>query len=1094
MRTTLCFLRHAIFICMLLLSYQVISQTTLAIDNLDSNVDDSTVTSRIYNNTLDRSFVSQGALTIGIAEIDETNSNSQKTYLKDGAYLVLDNYDALLDITNAPTTVNLSSDINPAVTTNVSLNLVDRAWKITEFNDIPNVEVQILKSALQASTTETGQYLMLISNTPLLDSTLDSVIMSETTNELGEKILTTNYDFDGIKYISFAWAQEFDYERSIYLNGSTDFIDIGNNLDLNPTGFTLSAWINRDFTDAGNSSIVSKRSSSFSEGFELSLDNDDKVKMQWKNTTIQSITSHTSIPDGEWHQVAITYNGTHVSIYIDGVLDSTQPRIIPIATPHSFLIGASGTTTKINFFKGYIDEVRVWDTALTVDQLRYMMNQEIEENQLFVSGSYFYNRGISPTKAVTNNITWSKLAGYYPMSSYTYTNTKDESGNGNHGALGTIRSVDKQTAPLPYKSTVHGDWHNKTTWENGDLQTIPGTTSIVNNNISIDWNIVRTNTNVTIIDAADLPLSNNDNRTLLALFVDASTLTVAGDNSLHTGTGLTVSHYLNLDGDIDLNGESQLIQTIGSDLEVQSSGKLDKDQQGTKDLYTYGYWSSPVGNLSTTNNNTNFKIKDVLKDGTTVDNLKAISFLTAGYDGNTDGDNIAIADFWIWKYNNLSNDDYASWQHVRSTSTIEPGEGYTMKGVENTDGDLSLEQNYVFSGKPNNGIIELDIDSGNDYLTGNPFSSALDAHKFLQDNGPNATGNSENPVINGTLYFWEHWANGSHNLSDYQGSYATYNFSGGVSAATIDEAINQSGSTLATKTPSQYIPVSQGFFVVGTLDDSTLKFNNGQRVFKKEAAGSSVFFEANDTTATVDNTQTNNTSVRNAQNEDLRSKIRLAYNSINTYKRQLLITADSNASMEYDWGYDGQLNEDHRDDMFWIIEDEKYVIQGINEFNNQTVLPIGIITATEGLNTISINNLENFDINTNIFLHDKELNIFHDLKDSKYDVILDAGEHLERFEITFTIEDSLSIGTNTLNLFDVNYTNAIESIVISNPNHETITSVKLISILGQEVFTTNKISAKSKITLKVSDLSSGTYIIKIKTKDRKSITKKVLIK
>ena len=31
----------------------------------------------------------------------------------------------------------------------------------------------------------------------------------------------------------------------------------------------------------------------------------------------------------------------------------------------------------VNYFKGSLDELRIWDVALTVDQIRAMMNQEI---------------------------------------------------------------------------------------------------------------------------------------------------------------------------------------------------------------------------------------------------------------------------------------------------------------------------------------------------------------------------------------------------------------------------------------------------------------------------------------------------------------------------------------------------------------------------------------------------------------------------------------------------------------------------------------------------------------------------------------------
>ena len=47
------------------------------------------------------------------------------------------------------------------------------------------------------------------------------------------------------------------------------------------------------------------------------------------------------------------------------------------------------------------------------------------------------------------------------------------------------------------KTATNGDWNNNTTWQNGTDQYIPGSASIVNPNITIDWNIVKTENNIT---------------------------------------------------------------------------------------------------------------------------------------------------------------------------------------------------------------------------------------------------------------------------------------------------------------------------------------------------------------------------------------------------------------------------------------------------------------------------------------------------------------------------------------------------------------------------------------------------------------------
>lgn len=1044
--------------------------------------------SRSVNNAVDGGFRAQGILTIGMGNLSNTNNLNGNTELEDKEFLVWGNNGVDLDNPAVIVDVDMSTDISPTIPggTHVQFNGIARTWKVVEkvaaLGDIPTVEVAILKNAVRTATPPNGVYLMFISDTPNFDPTADYRIMTEGTNELGEAILKTKYDFDNTKYITFGWAPERTFERSVYFNGTTSYVDMEDALDVNPTAFTISSWIRRD-SNSLNKSIVSKRDAAFTEGYDFKINSVGKFEVSWKTSSgaIQTTTSNTIIPENQWHQVAVIYQGGNAYLYIDGILDKQAAKSAPNNTSQSFYIGAASKLTPQAFFKGNIDEVRIWNTALTVPQLRYIMNQEIENNATFVGGSYFISKGVTPTKNDIATIPWTSLAGYYPMSTYTYTNTKDESGNGNQGALRTLRTVDKQTAPLPYLSTANSDWDTNATWTNGSLQTIPGANSIVDNAKTIDWNIVETNNNISM-DNSGLAAINNGNRNLLALFVESNKLTLAGNNTTETGNGITVSHYLNLEGKIDLEGESQLIQTIDSDLLVGASGSLEKDQQGTLDVYTYNYWSAPVGNTATANpNNYSYTLNNnIMKDGTSSGTPANITYV-GGYDGSNSDADLKIAHYWIWKFNNRLTDDYASWQHVRNTGSLLAGEGFTMKGVTNTSGNVLLNQNYVFDGKPNNGNVSLPINIGNEYLVGNPYASAIDAEQFITDNGPTISGNGANPAISGTLYFWEHWGGGSHILAEYQGGYGTYNFSGGtpaVSMGTNDPDVGTGGTP--TKTPGRYIPVGQGFFVQGRSNGNVV-FNNGQRQFQKEGGSASVFMRSANT----------NTDV-----VDTRMKIRLGFNSVNTLHRQILVTADSRASIVYDWGFDALLNEVQQDDMSWMIDTEKYTIQGTDVFTEATILPLSIKTSDDGLNNISIDGLENIPDNLDIYAHDIELDIYHNLRtDGRYEIYLAAGEYADRFELTFSDNPSLSTEdfVNQDNL-QVYFANTKGSIIIHNPKMVNLDAAEMFNILGQSVIRIDNLEPTNYHEIKVTGLSTGTYIINLEKTDGNMITKKVIVK
>ena len=158
--------------------------------------------------------------------------------------------------------------------------------------------------------------------------------------------------------------------------------DIEDNLDLNTTEFTISAWIKRD-TGTVNASILSKRDAAFTEGYDLRINGTGYLEFTY-NGGAATITSGSiiPIPENEWHQVAVIYDSGTATLYIDGVPDTTTiatSLAAPVATSRKFLIAAADgyDPNTTDYFAGNIDEVRVWDIALTVDQLRYIMNQEI---------------------------------------------------------------------------------------------------------------------------------------------------------------------------------------------------------------------------------------------------------------------------------------------------------------------------------------------------------------------------------------------------------------------------------------------------------------------------------------------------------------------------------------------------------------------------------------------------------------------------------------------------------------------------------------------------------------------------------------------
>lgn len=1005
---------------------------------------------------------SNSDITIGLGNIFDRNSDNTNTF-NDKDFLVWGNNNNTLTA-QSPIVVDMSTATIPALSTEVDFISIGRTWKVIETGvNVPSVKVSIPSVMLTATITPPGDFLMFISDSPVFNPTAEYRIMKENGSNL-----ETNYDFNGTKYITFGYAPERTFIRAIDFDGVNDYLDAGKVLDLN-TSFTVSAWIKRSAT---NQTILSKRNNPFTEGYDLSITSSQKAEMSWFNGTKQTITSVTSIPAEKWHHIGIIFNGTTAKLYIDGVLDTSKTMATVPANTQSFLIAAANGESPTSFFNGTIDEVRVWNVDLSEKQLRYVMNQEISRNASFTGGNIVPNT-ISLNEIGT--IPWTNLSAYYPMSTYTFTNAKDISSNNYTAALKNLTTVDWQTAPLPYESELNGNWETAAMWKNNTVQDLPYSLSIVNNTILVDWNIVKTSHNITSVG----------NKTVLGLFVNSNTLSANNDSKIE------VSHYLKLDGKIDLVGRSQLIQKLNSDLDPASSGSLERDQQGQSNKFNYNYWGSPVGEINNTTNNNNFTVADVLRNGTNPLAPGPITWID-GFDGTTSP--FSLARYWIYKFDsNVNAIDYANWTQIGETGILQAGKGFTLKGPGS-----SGTQNLTFVGKPNNGTITNTVGSDQLLLVGNPYPSALDTDKFISDNINSIETSISNAAIDGALYFWEHYpSNTSHNLGAYLGGYGIRNLAGGVSPSSVGvDYINTTGISLRAE-PKRYIPVGQGFFVIGKIGSGgTVTFNNTQREFIKEDEST-----LSQTTYRIPKTPKDSNHWTDNSNTaieiDTHKRVRLGFNFYNqSFHRQVLLAfMDEKANSEMNDGYDAYNIDDSPSDMYLLNGENELAIQGEGYFDEEASYPIGVRAETTGKISFILDGLENFDESQNIFIHDNETDTYHSIKDKAYEVEIPEGTFNERFSLRF-IDKSLAVQDplydNAVTVFFTRINNTLN--IKNSANDNTVLTASLYNIQGKLLSKWDvKEKEQSNIKIPIQDKTSAVYIVKLKT-EKGTISKKIIVK
>lgn len=173
------------------------------------------------------------------------------------------------------------------------------------------------------------------------------------------------------------WTNSGRFGKTLWFDGTDDVATITNanpiDFDTGLTNFTFSAWINADSAGEGNAGqIFQKGASTYLRTDNPSGSNLDIEANLDLATTDANVNISSAITTGGWHHIAETWDGTTLTVYIDGVSKGTGTGSGAISSDaNNLLIG--GTTTAN--FDGGIDDFKVYNFALTASQILLDMNR-----------------------------------------------------------------------------------------------------------------------------------------------------------------------------------------------------------------------------------------------------------------------------------------------------------------------------------------------------------------------------------------------------------------------------------------------------------------------------------------------------------------------------------------------------------------------------------------------------------------------------------------------------------------------------------------------------------------------------------------------
>lgn len=396
-----------------------------------------------------------------------------------------------------------------------------------------------------------------------------------------------------------------------------------------------------------------------------------------------------------------------------------------------------------------------------------------------------------------------------------------------------------------------------------------------------------------------------------------------------------------------------------------------------------------------------------------------VSNMTSGVIKNTEGNR-------LWERNVAGN----SWTEILTSDILlTPGRGYIAR--------LNEPGLITFTGTLNDGTIQLpltrhEVTSGRFHLVGNPYPSYLDWQSVA------ALNNDLLPVM---------W-------------FRTKSTTGAYVFATV--LVNEGALVLASNNANtditRLIPPMQSFWVRmnNNVTNTNFTVNNAMR-FHVDQAGNRLKAPSSVSAPML------RLEVSNGINID-EAVMYFNTNAANTFDR-FDAPKMFNKKVEVP-------------EIYTIVNDEKLVINGMNEYTFNTVVPLGFETDQTGSFSIRASQFQHFDSDTRIMLSDKLTNTLFDLTEGEtYTFQSDSIETEDRFSVLFRSATGTTSPDNLLNQISV-FAFAQQSRLTLQINEGLTpnTRVTVYNAMGQNVHTQSVVSNSTQLS---KDFSPGVYLLQI---------------
>lgn len=188
-------------------------------------------------------------------------------------------------------------------------------------------------------------------------------------------------------------VSDTDYaETALAFDGVNDCVDLGTPAALSFQGgsYTFEAWVQHD----GGGWLFTKWNEGVSGTLQIKIAADGKVAVV-HGVTPGEVQTSISLPPGQFNHIAVTYNKATQScvIYLNGEPAGSGSVGFAPGSERVLIGGFYRGTQPEGFFKGVVDEIRIWDRPRSLDELLADMKHRLIGNEPGLIAYYRFDEG-----------------------------------------------------------------------------------------------------------------------------------------------------------------------------------------------------------------------------------------------------------------------------------------------------------------------------------------------------------------------------------------------------------------------------------------------------------------------------------------------------------------------------------------------------------------------------------------------------------------------------------------------------------------------------------------------------------------------------